>query len=209
MITDTDGTAKTTLASYFTLACCLRHERVLYISFEESPDQLLRNMESVNIRLRPYVDFGHLIIHSSRPSLHGLEMHLLALNKYIREFKPRTVIIDPISSLVSVGSNNEVKAMLVRLIESLKTNGISALFSSLTRASSSEDSTEEAISSLADTWIKLRNEEYNRTIIRSLLIVKSRGMGHVGGLMDFNINSQGIKMLDPANNVVGNGMSNR
>ncbi len=198
LVTGSAGTAKTILASYFALSSCRRNERVLYFSFEESPDQLVRNMASVGINFKPYLKSGLLIIHSSRPSLHGLEMHLLALHKYIREFQPKTVIIDPISSLISVGSTSEVQAMLVRLMDLLKTNQISALFTSLSRKMVNErDATEEAVSSLADTWIKLRNEELDRIVIRSLLIVKSRGMGHDSGLNDFVITSRGIQMLDP------------
>src|SRR5688572_5100181 len=120
LITGSAGTAKTIMASYFALASCLRKEKTLYFSFEESPDQLVRNMASIGIRFKPFIKSGMLHIHASRPSLHGLEMHLLGLNKYIKEYQPKTVIIDPISSLVNVGSTSEVKAMLVRLMDMMK-----------------------------------------------------------------------------------------
>jgi circadian clock protein KaiC len=197
LITGSAGTAKTILASYFALASCIRNERAFYFAFEESPDQLIRNMASVGINLQPFVKSGLLIIHSSRPSLHGLEMHLLALHNIIKEFEPKTVIIDPISSLIAVGSTSEVKAMLVRLMDRLKTNKISALFTSLSRIMIDErDVTEETISSLSDTWIKLRNLESGHTVVRSLQIVKSRGMGHSGAITDFLITGKGIKMLE-------------
>jgi len=193
LITGSAGTAKTTIAAYFALGSCLRNERVLFFSFEESPDQLLRNMTSVGINLKPYIKSGLLHIQSSRPSLHGLEMHLLSLHKYIREFDPSTVIIDPISSLISVGSSTEVKAMLVRLIDMLKTKQITALFTSLTRNRKGElNTTEEAVSSLADTWIKLANEVMGHTVVRSMMIVKSRGMGHSGALLDFVMTKKGL-----------------
>jgi circadian clock protein KaiC len=200
LITGSAGTAKTILASYFALSSCKRKEKVLYFSFEESPAQLIRNMLSVGINLKPYIKSNLLLIHSSRPSLHGLEMHLLSLHKYIREFKPHMVIIDPISSLVTVGSRGEVRAMLARLTDMLKVHQINALFTSLTHEQliNYNGSPEEAIFSLVDTWIKVRNEESNNDRVRSLYIVKSRGMGHSSEVRDFMITNQGIKIMDVA-----------
>lgn len=196
LITGTAGTAKTMLSAYFAMASCKRKERVIFFSFEESPDQLIRNLQSISINLEPYIKSGTLIIQSSRPSLHGLEMHLLTLHKYIRDFKPRMVIVDPISSLISQGSIFEVKAMLVRLIDMLKTNNISAVFTSLTRYGPDDlDTTLSAVSSLADNWIRLRNLETNHAKVRTLVIVKSRGMGHAGGLVDFTITDKGIQLI--------------
>jgi circadian clock protein KaiC len=198
LITGAAGTAKTILAAYFALSSCKRKERVLYFSFEESPDQLTRNMLSVGINLQPYIKSKLLLVHSSRPSLHGLELHLLSLHKHIRDFKPHTVIIDPISSLVTVGSRGEVGAMLARLMDMLKVHQISALFTSLTHEQpiNYNGSTEEAVSSLVDTWIKVRNEESKSNRIRSLYIVKSRGMGHSSAVSDFIVTSQGIKIMN-------------
>ncbi len=198
LITGSSGTAKTILAAYFALSSCLRKEKVLYFSFEESPNQLIRNIQSVGINLKPYVKSKLLLIHSSRPSLHGLEMHLLSLHKYIREFKPQTVIIDPISSLVSVGSRGEVRAMLARLMDMFKVHQINTLFTSLSHEQQGNysESAEEAVSSLVDTWIKLRNEESKGNRTRSLYIVKARGMGHSSEVIDFSITDQGIEMMD-------------
>ena len=153
-------------------------------------------MHSVDIGLGKYSKAKLLHIHASRPSLQGLEMHLLLLHKLIRELKPRTVIVDPISSLVTVGSSSEVRAMLVRLMDMLKLNGISALFTSLRQDGKNNmpDPTEDAVSSLADTWIRLRNEEFSDGRVRSLLVVKSRGMGHSNAVNDFVITDKGVKM---------------
>jgi circadian clock protein KaiC len=197
LITGSAGTAKTILAAYFAQGSCRRKEKVLYFSFEESPDQFVRNMASIGINLKPYIKAKLLLIHSSRPSLHGLEMHLLSLHKYIRDFKPTTVIIDPISSLVSIGSKGEVRAMLARLMDMLKMHRISALFTALPQEQSfnGNEFAEEAISSLVDTWIKVRNEESKNNRIRSLYIEKSRGMGHTSEIMDFIITDKGIKIM--------------
>lgn len=199
LVTGSAGTAKTILAAYFTLSSCKAGSQTLYLSFEESPEQLLRNMQSVGIDLSPYLKSKILHIHSSRPSLQGLEMHLLILHKLIKKHKPETIIMDPISSLISVGSISEVRDMLVRLIDLLKTHKINAFFTSLTHGISSQDKdlTVNAVSSLADIWLELGNKKLKNERTRSLRIVKARGMGHNTEPQYFTISNQGIQLLMP------------
>lgn len=197
LVTGTAGTAKTILASYFAISSCERNEPVLYFSFEESPNQLVRNMRTINIDFEKYINSNLLNIYASRPSLQGLEMHLLTLNKLLETIKPKTVIIDPISSLITIGNTSEVRGMLIRLIDMLKIKQINALFTSLTHVGQNEfkDATVDAVSSLADTWISVRNDSIHSERVRKLLIVKSRGMGHVNNYQDFIITSDGIQFL--------------
>lgn len=198
LITGTAGTAKTILASYFAMSSCQRNEKVLFFSFEESPEQLIRNMASIGINLASQIKAKLLYIHASRPSLQGLEMHLLVMSKLLDEIKPRTVIVDPISSLISVGNTAEVRAMLVRLIDTLKTNEVNAIFTSLTHVGQSEysDTTVDAVSSLADTWIRMCNSQRDNIRERSLYIVKSRGMGHSINENYFRITKKGIEFIN-------------
>jgi circadian clock protein KaiC len=194
LITGSAGTSKTILAAHFASSSCKRKERTLYFSFEESPDQFVRNMATIGINFKESIQSKLLHIHASRPSLQGLEMHLMVLNRLLTELKPRTVIIDPISSLITIGNSSEVGAMLVRLMDTLKMNQINALFTSLTHGGSAanDNPTVDLVSSLADNWIKLTNEERNNERVRSLLIVKSRGMGHSNNQQDFTITGKGI-----------------
>ena len=196
LVTGSAGTSKTILASYFAISSCKRKEAVLFFSFEESPDQLTRNMLSVGINFKPFVKSGFLQIHSSRPSLTGLEMHLLAIHKLVTQYKPKTVIIDPISSLVTVGNSSEVRAMLVRLMDLLKVNQINAFFTALTHPQINEhfDFTVDAVSSLADTWIRLTNDSPGGIRTRNMSIIKSRGMGHSNQVHEFSISDKGIKI---------------
>ena len=154
---------------------------------------------SVGISLRPFVKSGLLHINSSRPSLQGLEMHLLVLHKLIVKYKPQTVVIDPISSLINIGSLTEVRDMLVRLIDVLKTNNINALFTALTSVvgGSTKDLSVNTVSSLADIWIDVSNETKNDERIRNLRIVKSRGMGHSTEIHKFIITNKGIQIGEP------------
>lgn len=199
LLSGSAGTAKTILASYFAAESCRRKENTLYFSFEESPKQLMRNMTSVGINLKPYINSKKLVIHSSRPSVSGLELHLLVLHRLIEENRPQTVIVDPISSLASIGSFGEVKDMLIRLIDVLKMNSINALFTSLTHTGSEKDSTADAVSSLADNWIHLNNELENNNHVRTLRIIKARGIGHDTTEQRFTITSKGIQMLNSEN----------
>jgi circadian clock protein KaiC len=198
LVSGTAGTAKTTIACYFAKQQCENKEKTIYFAFEESPQQLVRNMKSVGVDLQKHLDSGTLQIHSSRPSLNGLELHLLTLRKLIKEFKPTTIIIDPISNLISVGSEHEVKSMLVRLIDMLKVNNITALFTSLNKQTENfrPDLAEESVSSLVDTWITVRDMEGIGERNRGIFIIKSRGMGHSNQVREFIITSNGIELLD-------------
>jgi len=197
LVTGSAGTAKTILASYFALSSCRRKEQTLFFSFEESPEQLVRNMQSVGIDFTPFIKSKLLHIYSSRPSLQGLEMHLLQLHKHIRRHSPQTVIIDPISSLVTAGTLSEVRDMLVRLIDLLKTNTINAFFNALTHDTGTEEKglVINAVSSLADIWIDMENEKENNHRVRAFRIVKSRGMGHETESQRFTIDNGGIHLL--------------
>lgn len=198
LVSGTAGTAKTTIAAYFAYEQCRKNERVIYFAFEESPHQLVRNMKSIGIDLEQYIKKGNLQIHSSRPSLNGLELHLLTLRKMIKEFKPTTVIIDPISNLVTVGSEHEVRSMLVRLIDMVKFNNITALFTSLNKqnGNSKNDLSDDSVSSLVDTWITVRDLEGVGERHRGIFIIKARGMGHSNQIREFIITDKGIELLE-------------
>jgi len=198
LISGTAGTAKTTIASYFAFQQCENNEKVIYFAFEESPQQLVRNMKSIGLDLEKHVKNGNLHIHSSRPSLNGLELHLLTCRKLIKEVQPTTIIIDPISNLITVGSPHEVRSMLVRLIDMLKGENITAMFTSLNKQTDSirPDLAEESVSSLVDTWITVRDMEGIGERNRGVFIVKSRGMGHSNQVREFIITNKGIELLD-------------
>ena len=198
LVSGTAGTAKTTVGCYFANKQCENNERVIYFAFEESPQQLVRNMKSIGVDLGKYIKKGNLQIHSSRPSLNGLELHLLTLRKLIKDFKPTTIVIDPISNLINVGSEQEVRSMLVRLIDMLKANNITALFTSLNKQTDNfrPDLAEESVSSLVDTWITVRDMEGIGERNRGIFIVKARGMGHSNQVREFVITNKGIELLD-------------
>jgi circadian clock protein KaiC len=195
LISGMPGTGKSSFMASFANAVCERKEKCLYFAFEESESQIVHNMRSIGLNLQPYIKSGLLEIHAARPTLYGLEMHLAVMYKAIVEFKPNAVIVDPINNLINAGSVSETQSMLTRLIDNLKTKGITAVFTSLTMSLESEANM--GISSMMDTWICLRDIEANRQHQRYIEVLKSRGMAHSSEIRPFNITNKGIQIYAP------------
>jgi circadian clock protein KaiC len=196
LVSGTAGTGKTSMSATFADAACRRGERCLYFAFEESPSQIIRNMGSIGIDLASWVKKGLLKFHSARPSLYGLEMHLVTFHKVIDAFKPQVFVVDPISNLSAAGTQSEVKSILTRLIDHLKMKNITTYLTDLNHFGSSLEHTSEEISSLIDTWLLLRDIELNGERNRGLYILKSRGMPHSNQIQEFLLTNRGIDLID-------------
>jgi len=196
LVSGTAGTGKTSLCAHFADATCQRGERCLYLAFEESPAQLMRNMKSIGRDLAPWIKKGLLRVEASRPTMHGIELHLASIHKAVNDFKPHAVIIDPISNLSSAGTEAEAEAMLLRLIDFLKSRQITAMFVNLTAGGNAWERTDVGVSSLIDTWILLRDIELAGERNRGIYVLKSRGMKHSNQIREFLITSEGIKLED-------------
>jgi circadian clock protein KaiC len=196
LISGTAGTGKTSFAVKFVEAACRRGERCLYLAFEEPPSQIIRNMKSIGTDLAPWVKKGRLKFHASRPSLYGLEMHLVTIYNLIAEFTPQIVIVDPVSNLTSVGTSVEVNSVLTRLFDYLKASQVTTLLTDLVHFGNSTERTNEEIASLIDTWVLLRDIEINGERNRGLYILKSRGMAHSNQLREVLLSDRGIELVD-------------
>jgi circadian clock protein KaiC len=196
LVTGTAGTGKSTLAAHFAAATCERGERCLYFAFEESQNQIVRNMRTVNLDLAPYVKQDLLHFFAARPSLHGLEMHLALMHKRVSELKPTSVVIDPISNFVTAGEERDVHAMLIRMVDFLKMEGITTFFTNLTGGNTAKEATDMGISSVMDTWILLRDIELGGERNRGIYVLKSRGMAHSNQIREFVITRHGLDLLD-------------
>lgn len=204
LVSGTGGTGKTSIASYFANGSCARNERCLFLAFEESPEQIIRNMGAIGLNLEKHVKNGLLRFHSTRPNMYGLEMHLLAIYKQIKEFKPKTIVIDPITNLVTVGTVSEIKSILIRLIDYLQRLDITALFTALIHNSTLGEQPDEEVSSMIDTWLTVRDIETNGERNRGIYIMKSRGMNHSKRVREFVINAKGLDLIDVINRPDGN-----
>jgi circadian clock protein KaiC len=192
LLSGTPGSGKTTMATSFLRAGCERGERGLMFAFEESVDQLMRNQLSVGIDLRPHIESGLLRVQSTRPAAHGLEGHLASIIHELDVFDPELVVLDPLTAFGSSESDRE--AMLTRLIDLLKSRGITAVCTSLTIGPT--DYSGLGISSVIDAWLELRSVESNGERNRGLTIVKARGTGHSNQVREFVMSASGIELLD-------------
>jgi circadian clock protein KaiC len=196
LVSGTAGVGKTSISAHFAEAACKRGERVLYFCFEESPNQLVRNMLSIGIKLEPWVKKGLLQFHAARPTFYGLEMHLAKTHKAVNDFKPDIVILDPINTFVIGDKEFEVKTMLMRIVDFLKASQITALFTSLTSTENSLESSDVGISSLIDTWLLLRDIELNGERNRGMYVLKSRGIANSNQIREFILTSHGVKLRE-------------
>jgi circadian clock protein KaiC len=197
LVSGTSGTGKTSLAAHFADAACRRGERCLYFAFEESQSQVVRNARSIGLDLRPWIDGGLLRFHATRPTFHGLEMHLATMLRLVRDFRPQVVVVDPISNMLVAGTTDDAQAMLLRLVDSLKHQQITALFTNLTSAGdTSLEQTDLGVSSIVDSWILLRDIELGGERNRGMYVLKSRGMAHSNQIREFLLTDRGIELRD-------------
>jgi circadian clock protein KaiC len=196
LVSGTAGSGKSSMAAHFVNAACGRKERCLYFAFEESAQQIMRNMQSIGIDLQQWVKKGLLQFHASRSTIFGLEMHLVTCHKLIKEFEPDVVVLDPIGNLTSAGTEADTMSMLTRLMDYLKLRGITALWTSLTSSGGDLEKTDVGISSLVDTWLLLRDIELQGERNRAMYILKSRGMAHSNQIREFLLTDHGIELTD-------------
>lgn len=195
LMTGTAGTGKSSMAAHFVDAACARGERALFFAFEESPQQIIRNMKSLGMDLGRWIKKGLLEIESARPSTYGLEMHLVRMHMLLDEHRPQAVVVDPISSLHRGGSEQDLNTLILRVVDFIKARGATAFFTAL-NPEDDQQATSIAISSLVDTWLMVRNVETNGERNRVLYILKSRGMAHSNQVREFLITGKGVRLRD-------------
>ncbi|MFN7929227.1 MAG: circadian clock protein KaiC [Blastocatellia bacterium] len=196
LVSGTPGTGKTTLGAAFLAETCRRGERAQLFAFEESAAQIIRNMRSVGIELEPWVKKGLLEIHAARPTLQGLEQHLLMMHDAVLAWRPAVVMVDPISNFTFKANEEQLKPALMRLIDFLKQQQVTALFTSLTEGGAVLEDSQLGVSSLMDVWLLLRNTEYNGERNRTLYVLKARGMAHSNQVREFLLTDKGIDLMD-------------
>ena len=196
LVSGTAGTGKSTIAAHFVGAACRRGERALFFAFEESQDQIIRNMRSVGIELERFVKKDLLKFHNARPSMYGLEFHLAMIHKMIGAYEPSVVVVDPITNFLAVADSTETKSMLTRLIDFLKTKQITAIFNSLMSTTGHIENSEVGVSSLMDAWLLVKSIESNGERNRGLYILKARGIAHSNQVREFVLSDRGIELID-------------
>ncbi len=196
LISGTAGTGKTSVATTFAYSVCKSGKRCLYCAFEEAPNQVIRNMASIGVQISPFVNSGRLTFYYARPTIQNLELHFLAIKKIIEEINPSVVVLDPITNLMTEGPNSDIRSMLTRFVDYLKTQQITVMFTAaITVGSIERNPSDEGISSMVDTWMMVQDIEVNAMRTRSLCIMKSRGMEHAADVRRFIISKKGITLF--------------
>lgn len=196
LITGTAGTGKSSLAAHFADATCRRGERCAMFLFEESPSQVLRNMQSIGLDLGHWVRKRLLTLHAARPTLCGLELHLAQMHRIFDAEQPTTVIVDPVTNLLQAGRDIEVQMALLRLVDALKARRITGLFTSLVHGDDDPEESGVGMSSMMDAWILLRDVEADGERNRILYLMKSRGMAHSNQVREFRLTDDGAQLVD-------------
>lgn len=203
LVTGAAGTAKSSIAAHFADATCARGERCIYFAFEESPDQIERNMRSIGIDLEKWRKRGLLSISASRPATFGLEVHINMMLKHIEEFQPSTVVLDPISSFDDAGTKYDAHLMLMRTIDVMKARRVTTVLTALTPGGAPLEQSTANVSSLIDTWVLVRNIEQNGVRTRGAYVLKSRGMNHSNEIRELVITDSGVKLREATINSAG------
>lgn len=196
LVSGSPGSGKSTLAAHFANATCNKGQRCLYLAFEESANQICRNMLSINIPLEKHIQEQNLKIHSTRPTRQGLEAHLIEIQSLIEEFKPDSIIVDPVTNFITAGSAIDVRLMFIRMVDIFKNAGITSMFIALHHMSDNTAESIHSVSSLMDTWISVNNDIINGKAQRAMLIIKSRGTSHNNEVTKFDIKKDGISLAN-------------
>lgn len=197
LISGEPGTSKTSLAATFAAAAAARGEKALFISFDEAASQIVRNVRSIGLGLQPHIDSGHLVIHMLRAGQDLVETHYLEILRMLDAERPDCLVIDPISALLKAGGDAASYLSAERLLDTVKSRGITTLMTSLVDPSGSQEETTAAhVSTIADTWIALNNKVINGERNRTLSIVKSRGTHHSNQMRELILSDRGIDLAD-------------
>jgi circadian clock protein KaiC len=196
LVSGAPGTAKSTLAAAFLAAGAQRGEDGVYVSLDESPQQVVRNLRSVGIDLRaPEV--------SERIRLYGLYSGNLSSGDRVTRILDlvqggcRSLVIDPVSSLIGARADRSAPAALQRLLYECKRRQITTFFTSLLEGQGAlTEETEAGISALADTWMHLSYMVQAGERNRALTIVKSRGMKHSSQVRELVLHEGGIHLQE-------------
>ncbi|ABQ56066.1 TPA: circadian clock protein KaiC [Legionella pneumophila subsp. pneumophila] len=196
IISGRSGTAKTLFAASFAQSAVRQGRKVLFISFEESPNDLIHHVKSINIDLMKDITKKKLHIDSRRSVEMGLEDHIISIIELTEEKQFDVLILDPISSLLDLGNTMEVKRLFIRFISHMKSINKTLFFTELI-PDYSKELTILGLSSLTETWIRLSNVENNGEFNRLIHIAKARGIKTSNQIKEFYVTDKGINIEAP------------
>ena len=202
LVSGPTGGGKTLMCTTFASEGCKQGERVLYLGFEESEQQLDRNADSWGVEFPAFREDGLLRVVSVYPESRGFEGHLLSIKQQIEEFQPKRLIIDSVSALERVGEVRFFREFVIGLTSFVKQHQVCTLLTSTTpELSGGESVTEAHISTITDAIILLRYVEIAGSLRRGLIVIKMRGSQHGKDVHEFVIGDDGMTIGEPFRNV--------
>lgn len=195
LISGDTGTGKSMLSAACAEAAALAGLKSVVLSYEVSPDEYLKNILTPQNAMPKLVKDGMLHVHAVRPTIQGLERHLIDIYRIIADHQPKVMIVDPLSSLIAAGSRFEVHRTMIRIVDYLKRKRVTGVFA-MEEGISSADDAEFGISSIMDCWIRLAADRDDASYHRQLTIVKKRGSNHRKEHLYFSIRSNGLELGD-------------
>jgi circadian clock protein KaiC len=195
LISGAPGTAKSTLAAAFALSCAEAGRHALYVSFDETPEQIAAHAASVGFDVQSAVERGTLGILSLHSAGLPPEVHVERLLAAIDSRQAQALVIDPVSAILR--SDHYFAARVVKyLLVELRKRSVTLLCTSLLEGTSTgiTESTQSQVSTLADTWIHLSYVPAGGERNRALTIVKSRGTAHSNQVRELVLSDDGVAL---------------
>lgn len=192
-VTGTAGSGKTSFTVCIAVAACKRGERCLFVALEEPASQIVRNMKGIGLDLSKWMKAGLLRIESPKPSLEGLEAQLEFVLRSVESFQPQVVVIDPLTPLMALGSHDDARETIIRLLSLIKSRGITVACTLLARERYLEEQN-TPFASFVDNIVLLHNLEDDGDRHRTLSVLKARGIANSTTVREFHFTRRGVRV---------------
>lgn len=126
----------------------------------------------------------------------GLEDHIISIIDLTEEKQFDVLVLDPLSSLLDLGNQTEVKRLFIRFVSYMKSRNKTLLFTELI-PDYCEELSQLGLSSLTEIWIRLSNVQSNGEFNRLIYIAKARGIKTSNQIKEFYVRDKGIHIEDP------------
>jgi circadian clock protein KaiC len=186
------GSGKTTMALQFVLEGLRRGERCLYVSFEENPAQLAPHIRALGTDPDAAARAGLSILYVSPVELQ-IDSIIDTVFNAIREHGVRRVVIDAVGDLLGAASDlQRLHSYLYALAQHFAVQGVSSIF---TYEIAANGEVERRLSALADNILMIGVEVAERRGLRTLRMVKARGIAHDLDVHELRITSKGAEVV--------------
>jgi circadian clock protein KaiC len=192
LITGASGVGKTIMAMHFILEGAKQGEKGLYIAFEESRTQLLRNADSFGWPMRKYLENGMIEIISKPPEERPAEEYFKYVKDIVNERKVKRFVLDSLSGIERVYTPDKFLEFVIGLNSFLKEAKVTSYFTNtIGMLLGGGVISESHLSTLTDNIVLLKYVEIEGEMLRAINLLKTRGSQHDKRLHGFQINKNG------------------